>query len=213
MRIDDLLPPQFVVAGTDTDVGKTVVAAILASGLRASYWKPLQSGTREGSDADVIRAVSGLPGHLILPEAYRLNTPISPHASAAIDGITIDPGLLGVPTVPGRLIIEGAGGLMVPINNTTLLLDIIETWGLPVLLVARTRLGTINHTLLSLAALKARTIDVVGVVMNGPHDDISRQAIEHFGHVRVLATVPPLPEVTMETIRASFEQVFGGCEF
>jgi dethiobiotin synthetase len=186
MKIDEILPLQFVVAGTDTNVGKTIIASMLAAGLQSSYWKPIQSGLAEATDTEVVRALSGLPEHLLIPEVYRLKTPVSPHAAAAMDGISIDPTHLQLPTVAGRLIIEGAGGLMVPINDTTLLIDIIKTWRLPVLLISSTRLGTINHTLLSLAALRAHGVAVVGVVMNGRPDDISRLAIERYGKIRVL---------------------------
>lgn len=213
MKIGVFLPRQFVIAGTDTDVGKTVIASILAGGLQSSYWKPIQSGLNDYTDTEMVTTLSGLPEDLILPEAYRLKTPVSPHAAAALDGITIDPSRLKLPQIEGRLIIEGAGGLMVPINDDTLLIDIIRTWGLPVLLVASTRLGTINHTLLSLAALKSHGIDVVGVVMNGPPDRISSLAIERYGRIKVLATIPPLPAVTAETIKNSFKQFFGGENF
>lgn len=213
MKINQFLPLQFVVAGSDTNVGKTVVSSMLAAGLKSTYWKPIQSGLNECTDTEMVRAVSGLPEQLILAEAYRLSTPVSPHASAALDGITINPDLLSLPKIQGRLIVEGAGGLMVPVNDTTLLIDIIKTWGLPVLLVTSTRLGTINHTLLSLAALRSHEIEVVGVVMNGSPDDISRTAIEHYGRAKVLTTIPHLPEVTVETIKAGFEMYFGGNNF
>lgn len=210
MRIERYLPRQFVVAGTDTGVGKTVVAALLATGLKAAYWKPIQSGLTETTDTDQVRALSALPEEAILPEAYRLTTPISPHASAALDQVIIDPARLTVPRIEGRLIIEGAGGLMVPLNNETLLIDLLRAWQLPVLLVARSRLGTINHTLLSLAALRALGIQVVGVVMNGEPDAVSRQAIEHYGKIRVLAEVPHLPLLNATTIRETYERVFAG---
>lgn len=213
MRIDQYLPERFVVAGTDTGVGKTVIAAILTAGLRASYWKPLQSGLTETTDTEVVQALSALPASSLLTEAYRLTSPISPHASAALDGITIDPARLRLPTVTGRLIVEGAGGLLVPINSETLLIDLIGQWQLPVLLVTRSRLGTINHTLLSLAALRAHGIGVVGVVMNGESDEVSRQAIEFYGKVRVLAEVPILAELNPGTIRNVYARLFGGDGF
>lgn len=210
MRIEHYLPQQFVVVGTDTGVGKTVVAAMLAAGLKAAYWKPIQSGLTETTDTDRVRALSGLPESALLPEAFRLRTPISPHASAALDQVVIDPARLSLPRVEGRLIVEGAGGLMVPLNDDTLLIDLIRAWRLPALLVARSRLGTINHTLLSLAALRAYGISVVGVVMNGESDVVSRQAIEFYGKVRVLAEVPVLPRLNAATIRATYEVLFGG---
>lgn len=214
MKIDEYLPRQFVVAGTDTGVGKTMVAAMLTAGLPSSYWKPIQSGlTEEMTDTETVRALSGLPGDYFLPEAYRLNTPISPHAAAALDGITIERRALRLPLVPGRLIVEGAGGLLVPINDQTLLLDVLQDWRLPVLLVSRSRLGTINHTLLSLAALRGHGLEVVGVVMNGESDAVSRQAIEFYGKIRVLAQVPVLAELNSATIKTAYARLFGGEDF
>lgn len=213
MKIDQYLPRQFVVAGTDTGVGKTLVAAMLAAGLPASYWKPIQSGLAETTDTKIVQHLSGLPNAFFLPEAYRLKTPISPHASAALDGIVIDRARLCLPTVEGRLIVEGAGGLMVPINDQTLLIDVIGEWGLPVLLVGRSRLGTINHTLLSLAALRGYGVEVLGVVMNGESDDVSRQAIEFYGQVKVLAQVPVMPELNAAAIKTVYGRVFGGEDY
>lgn len=210
MRVDQHLPRQLVVTGTDTGVGKTVVAAMLAAGLKASYWKPIQSGLVEGSDTATVRSLSGLPEAALLPEAYRLQAPLSPHAAAALEGVAIDPARLSLPRVEGRLLIEGVGGLMVPINDQTLFIDLIRQWRLPVLLVARSRLGTINHTLLSLYALRAYGIEVVGVVMNGPSDPVSRQAIECYGQVRVLGEVPDIGELNALAIRRTYEQSFGG---
>ncbi len=213
MKIEEYLPRQFVVTGTDTGVGKTVVAAMLVAGLRSSYWKPVQSGLDETTDTEMVQTMSGLADGCTLAEVYRLRTPISPHASAALDGIVIDRQRLRLPEVKGRLIVEGAGGLMVPINDRILLIDVIRDWGLPVLLVARSRLGTINHTLLSLAALRAYGIEVLGVVLNGPADKVSRRAIEHFGEVRVLAEVPVLTELDAASIKAAYDRVFAGVSF
>ena len=212
MKIRELLPPQFVVAGTDTGVGKTLVAAILAAGLGASYWKPIQSGLAETTDTDSVRLLSALPAQSFLPEAYRLRAPLSPHASATLEGEVITLARLRLPQVTGRLIVEGAGGLMVPINDELLLIDVIREWGLPVVLVARSQLGTINHTLLSLAALTSYGIRVLGVVMNGGGDTVSRQAIERYGKVKVLAEIPLLSALDATAIRALFVRLFAGEE-
>ena len=204
MRIDHTLPRQFVIAGTDTGVGKTVVAAILAAGLPSSYWKPIQSGLTETTDTEIVQTLTALPANAILAERYRLTTPISPHASAALDGLIIDPAELRLPDIKGRLIIEGAGGVMVPINNETLLIDVIRSWRLPVLLVGRNRVGAINHTLLSLAVLRSYGIEVLGVVLNGGRDEVNRQAIELHGKTRVLAEVPILPKLCPVTIKKAY---------
>lgn len=213
MKISDYLPRQFVVAGTDTGVGKTFVSAMLAAGLSASYWKPIQSGLAGTTDTEIVQQLSGLPAAAFLPEAYRLSAPISPHASSALEGEVITLSRLRLPQVKGRLIVEGAGGLMVPISEEALLIDAIHDWGLPVLLVTRSRLGTINHTLLSLAALRAYGIQVVGVVMNGGGEAVSRQAIEFYGKVRVLAEIPKLPELNAASIQALYVRLFDAVEF
>lgn len=202
------LPRQFVVVGTDTGVGKTLVSAMLVAGLGASYWKPIQSGLADQTDSDVVRQLCARPETPCLPEAYRLHAPLSPHAAAAAEGISITRANLRLPKVDGRLIVEGAGGLMVPINRQTLLLDLIVDWGLPVLLVARNRLGVINHTLLSLAALRVSAIEVIGVVLNGGRDAVNRQAIETYGQVEVVAEIPALASISQATLRKAYATFF-----
>src|ERR1700761_7557679 len=155
---------RIVVTGTDTEIGKTVFAAGLADLLQACYWKPIQSGVDGETDSQVVARLGGLSSDRILPECYRLKTPVSPHQSAAIDGIRIDADKLVVPDTGGRtLVIEGAGGLMVPLDGATLYIDVFARWRLPVVLCARTSLGTINHSLLSIEALRHRRIDILGV--------------------------------------------------
>jgi dethiobiotin synthetase len=154
-----------VVTGTDTGIGKTVVAAGLVAVLGGRYWKPVQAGLADGTDSEVVVALA--PGALVHPEAYRLNTPCSPHHAAALDGVTIDPERLALPTGDGPLVVEGAGGVLVPLREDWLFADQIARWGLPVVLVARTALGTINHTLLSIEALRARGVTIAGVAFVG----------------------------------------------
>ncbi|TJV12373.1 MAG: dethiobiotin synthase [Mesorhizobium sp.] len=138
---------QRVVTGTDTGIGKTVFSAGLAGLLDGFYWKPVQSGLDEETDSEVVARLSGLPDGRVLPEVYRLTMPLSPHRSAEIDGVAIEADDLSFPVLPTPLVIEGAGGLMVPLNRQTRFIDIFEQWRLPVILCARTALGTINHTL------------------------------------------------------------------
>jgi len=152
---------RIVVTGTDTDVGKTVFAAGLAGALGASYWKPVQAGLEGGTDTTRVAALSGLPSANLLPEAYRLRTPCSPHRAAELDAIEIDTDRLALPDVEGPLVIEGAGGALVPVTRHMLFADLFAHWGLPVVLVARTGLGTINHSLLSIEALRARAVPVL----------------------------------------------------
>jgi dethiobiotin synthetase len=155
---------RLVVTGTDTGIGKTVTAAALAGYLEARYWKPVQAGLDDGGDRETVAALSG---QTVLPEAYRLGTPCSPHQAAAIDGVTIDPARLALPEGDGPLVIEGAGGVLVPLSEELLYADLFALWGLPVVLVARTSLGTINHSLLSLEALRARQVPVAGIAFVG----------------------------------------------
>ena len=152
---------RIVVTGTDTGIGKTVFAAGLADLFGASYWKPIQSGLDDETDSEVVARLGGLSSDRICPERYRLKTPVSPHQSAAIDGLHIDANELAVPDTGGRpLVIEGAGGLMVPLDPSTLYIDVFARWRVPVVLCARTAFGTINHSLLSVEALRRRDIDI-----------------------------------------------------
>ena len=148
--------PQLVICGTDTDVGKTVVSALVVQGLGASYWKPVQSGLEGGGDSGRLQALLQLPAERLLPEAYRLRAPVSPHWAAEQEGIALDRARLALPAVSGPLVVETAGGLLVPLRRDWLQIDQLAVWGLPVLLVARSGLGTLNHTLLSVEALRRR---------------------------------------------------------
>jgi len=186
------LLPRLVVCGTDTDVGKTVVSALLVQGLGAHYWKPVQSGLEGGGDSGRLQQLLQLPAERRLPEAYRLQAPASPHWAAELEGRELDPARLALPATPGALVVETAGGLLVPLTRRWLQIDQLQRWGLPVLLVARSGLGTLNHTLLSLEALRQRRIPVLGLVLNGePHPDNPRTLAE-LGGVPVLAELPPL---------------------
>src|SRR5258706_9195276 len=155
--------PRVVITGTDTDVGKTVFAAALAGRLDGSYWKPIQSGLDGGTDRDMVARLSGLSSDRILPEAYRFVTACSPHRAAAIEGVAIDPDRLTPPDTGLPLVIEGAGGALVPLAPDLLFADLFAAWGAPVVIVARTVLGTINHSLLTIEALRARRIPLLGV--------------------------------------------------
>jgi len=189
-----------VVTGTDTGVGKTVAAAALAWRLGASYWKPVQAGLDEETDSE---AVARLAGVEVLPEAYRLTTPCSPHRAAELDGVTIDPDRLVPP--PGRVVIEGAGGTLVPLTRELVYADLFARWGLPVVVVARTTLGTINHALLTVEALRARSIWVGGILFSGNAMPDSEATICAMGKVRSLGRIPALDPLTPETLRAAAE--------
>jgi dethiobiotin synthetase len=198
----------FVVSGTDTNVGKTVFSAGLAGALGAYYWKPIQSGVAPEGDKETVTRLSGLPASHILPEKYRLNAPLSPHRSAELDGIVIKPDTLVPPQVHGPLVIEGAGGLMVPITREFLQIDLYRKWDLPVILVARTTLGTINHTLLSIAALRMQEIPLHGVAFIGEDNSDNIRTIGEMGDVRVLGRLPHLPQLNAHTLRDAFTSHF-----
>jgi dethiobiotin synthetase len=204
------LPPRLFITGTGTDVGKSVVSAMLLAGTRGFYWKPVQSGLDPSSDSQWVRHVTGLPSAHFLPETYRLKNPLSPHAAAALDGVRIELSAFRFPALPspGPLIVEGAGGVLVPLNERHFMLDLIVQLALPVLVVAASRLGTINHTLLTLQALRGRGATVAGVIMNGPADESNRRAIEHYGDIPVVAHIEPLPAMTPEALRAIFARYF-----
>lgn len=186
-----------VVTGTDTGIGKTVFSAGLTAALQASYWKPVQSGQEEETDSQVVARLSGRP---VLPEGYLLQLPASPHLSAEAEGVTIDPAALDLPQVDGVLVAEGAGGVMVPLNREVLYLDLFARWGAPVILCARTQLGTINHTLLSLQALCGVGCDVIGVVFIGEAEEDVEQTICQFGDVAHLGRLPVIEGLDQTTV-------------
>ncbi|MBA4132314.1 MAG: ATP-dependent dethiobiotin synthetase BioD [Hyphomicrobium sp.] len=199
---------RFVVSGTDTNVGKTVFSAGLAGALNGYYWKPIQSGFAPEGDKETVMRLSGLPASHILPERYRLTAPLSPHRSAEMDGVVIQPATLTLPEVAGPLVIEGAGGLMVPITREFLQIDLYRKWDLPVILVARTTLGTINHTLLSIAALRMQEIPLHGVAFVGEDNSDNIRTIGEMGDVRVLGRLPHLPQLNAHTLRDAFTTHF-----
>lgn len=191
---------KYFITGTDTDVGKTVASAWAMLHLGASYWKPVQSGLAGETDEAAVRRLTGVPDDRFLPSAYALPEPLSPHESARRAGVAIALSRLTLPPHDGPLIVEGAGGLMVPLNDETLIVDLIRALGLPVILVCRSTLGTINHTLLSLEALRRRDIEIAGVVINGPPTPHNREAIVQYGRVPVLAEMPLLDPLTRDAL-------------
>ena len=197
--------PLFV-TGTDTDVGKTVVSAALMLGLDAYYWKPIQAGLTPSTDSKDVLDWTGLSEERLLPETYRLREPMSPHAAAALEGVAVDMAAILATELPSDrpVVVEGAGGLMVPLNERDLMVDLMGRMAMPIVLVARTGLGTLNHTLLSLSELRRRSMPVLGVVLNGDEHESNRRAIEEYGDVRVLGRVPPLDDIDPHSLRAAF---------
>jgi len=202
-----------VVTGTDTGIGKTVFAAALAGALDAYYWKPVQAGLDEETDRETVMRLSGLSEQRMLREAYRLKTPASPHLAAKIDGVTIAPQVLALPDIDQALVVEGAGGLMVPLTESLTYIDVMAKWGAPVALCARTTLGTINHSLLSIEALRARAVPLLGVAFIGDENAESEKIICQLGQTRHLGRLPILASLTRETLRAAFAQHFNVEDF
>ncbi|MFB9984482.1 dethiobiotin synthase [Mesorhizobium kowhaii] len=199
---------RIVITGTDTGIGKTVFSAGLAGLLDGSYWKPVQSGLDGETDSEVVERLAGLPPGRVLPEVYRLKSPLSPHRSAELDGVAIEAAKLSLPALPGPLVIEGAGGLMVPLNRQTKLIDIFAQWQLPVILCARTALGTINHTLLSIEALRARSIPLIGLAFIGDEVADTQRTIVEFSGVPQLGRLPHLDPLTGKTLRDAMTTSF-----
>ena len=192
-----------IVTGTDTDIGKTVFAAGLTAALGARYWKPVQAGLADGSDAASVVTL-GVPAHRVLPEAYRLTTPCSPHLAAEIDGVTIEPERLALPEVDGALVVEGAGGVMVPVTRDLIFADLFARWAKPVVLVARTGLGTINHSLLSIEALRSRGVPILGIAFVGDAVEDSEATIATLGKIRRLGRLPRLDPLNAATLAEAF---------
>lgn len=202
----------FVITGTHTGAGKTLVAGVLAAGLGADYWKPVQAGTEPETDSQwVARHAAGMGR--IHPEAYLLPYPESPHSSAARAGVAIDPARLTIPHTENTLIIEGAGGVLVPLAEDLLYADMFARWAMPVVLVVQHTLGCINHTLLSLEALHTRSVPVHGLVFcsGNPADTAQTEAMGYLlrrsglpllGNIPLLASpLPPLAQLYRQYMR------------
>lgn len=201
------LPRRLVVSGTDTGIGKTVVAAALTQALNAAYWKPVQAGLDGETDSATVARLADVGPGRIIPEAWRLTTPASPHRAAALDGVTIDLVSLVPPAAPS-LVIEGAGGVMTPLTRRDTFADLFALWRIPVVLVARTALGTLNHTLLALEALGHRDVPVVGVAFVGDPQPDSEALIPEMTGVPRLGRLPVLPSLSPATLRAAFQTHF-----
>ncbi len=189
----------FFITGTDTNIGKTVVSAFMCQYLNADYFKPIQTG--DESDAAAVFNLTDLTENRVHQPTYSLTEPRSPHEAAMKDGVKIDLNTIILPDTQNRpLIVEGAGGVLVPLNEKELMIDLIKKLDLPVIVVAHPELGTINHTLLTLEALRSREIEVAGIVMNGGSDEQNRMAIQFYGKCEIIWEIPEFEEISKETI-------------
>ena len=202
-----------VVTATDTDVGKTIFSAALTAALDGAYWKPVQAGIEGGTDSETFLSLSGLGEDRLLPEAYRLNTPASPHLAAAIDNVVIDASRLVPPPCDRRLVIEGAGGALVPLGGGLLFADIFAQWRLDTVIVARTTLGTINHSLMTIEALRSRGVPILGIAFIGDANEDSENTIAAIGRVKRLGRLPLLAPLDRRTLAAAFATHFNRADF
>ncbi|MCX6213537.1 dethiobiotin synthase [Spirosoma sp.] len=194
------LPARLIVAGIGTEIGKTVSSAVLVEALQADYWKPVQSGGLDDSDTATVRRLISNTKSYFHPEAYRLTQPLSPHAAAEIDGVTIDLAKFNLPETQNALVVELAGGLMVPLNNHELTIDLVQKLALPVVLVSRNYLGSINHTLLSVEACRSRNIPLVGILFNGPTVAASESFILNYTGLSCIGRIGQEAIVTKDVI-------------
>lgn len=192
---------KFIVTGIGTDIGKTVVSSILAEALKATYWKPVQAGDLDSSDSIKIKKWCS-ESVQVLPEAFRLSQPLSPHSAAEIDHLKITANDLVLPQVDGNFILEGAGGIMVPFNQEGLLfVDLIPFWNLPVILVSRHYLGSINHTLLTAEILQNRGVKIEGIIFVGDENKSTESIILSKTKLKLIARIPIAEEITSEFIK------------
>jgi dethiobiotin synthetase len=196
------------VTGTDTGVGKTLLSALLVAALQRKYWKPIQTGACEGTDRQIVMKLAEVQETEANPEAYIFEPPVSPHLAAEKQGIEIDFNRIRRPASSSRLIIEGAGGLLVPINSKQLMVDLIKHLEAPAVIATRTTLGTINHTLLTIAAARHAALDIRGVVMIGHDNAENRKAIERYGNVSVIGAIPWLDRIDRPMLVSIFNQHF-----
>jgi dethiobiotin synthetase len=200
---------ELFVTGTDTNVGKTVLSALLVAALNGTYWKPIQTGTSEGTDRQQVMRWADLPESQTVPECYRFAPPVSPHLAAEWDGSTIEMERIRKPRVAAPpLIIEGAGGVMVPINASQTMLDLMLHLGAPAVVASRTALGTINHSVLTVRALRGAGIGVKGVVMIGEENKDNERAIERYGEVPIVGRIPLLSCICYKNLVQVFETEF-----
>ena len=198
---------QFVICGTDTDIGKTLISSLFVRGLNSFYWKPIQSGIESETDSQAVERLAKVNKEKIINEAYVFTEPVSPHWAAEIDQKIINFELLNLPNVDDSLIVETAGGLMVPITRNYLQIDQIRKWGLPVILVCKSELGTLNHTLLSIEALEKRNIKILGLVINGKKHLDNPKTLTEFSGLPIIAEFPYIQKCNSNNLDILWEEL------
>ncbi len=191
---------RIVICGTDTDIGKTVISSLLVQGLNAIYWKPIQSGFKNGGDTNTVCKLLNLPKERYLPELYKFKAAVSPHWAAELEKKVIEPKSIRLPMSNQPLIIEMAGGVMVPLTRDYLQIDLLKEWMLPVILVAKSGLGTLNHSLLTIEALNKRKIPILGIIFNGELHKDNPKTIEQFGEIPIIAQLPRLRNLSAKSL-------------
>jgi len=205
--------PDLFVTGTDTGVGKTLLSALLVAALDLDYWKPIQTGAAEGTDRQTVLMWADIAAERAHPEAYIFDPPVSPHLAAELNGVEIELEKIRRPPASKRLVIEGAGGVLVPINSKLFMLDVARHLQTSVVVVSRTALGTINHTLLTIAAVRRAELEITGVVMIGKENRENHQAVERYGRVPVVGWIPWLDRIDREMLRTVFNRHFDAGAF
>jgi dethiobiotin synthase len=201
------------VTGTDTGVGKTVLSALLVAALNRRYWKPIQTGASEGTDRVAVMKWASVPADSTYPEAFLFDPAVSPHLAAEQKGIRIELQDILRPADVKPIVIEGAGGALVPINDQMLMTDLIRRLEAPVIVTARTTLGTINHTLLTVSAIRQARLPMKGIVMVGAENSDNRKAVERYGNVPVVGFIPWLEPIDRSNLCRVFERYFDKAAF
>lgn len=196
------------VTGTDTGVGKTLLSALLVAALDRDYWKPIQTGAEEGTDRETVLRLAEIDAGRAWPESYIFAPPVSPHLAAEWQQTKIDFEKIRRPASAKTLVIEGAGGILVPINARQSMLDLARHLVAPVVIASRTALGTINHSLLTIAAIRRANLELRGVVMSGKENADNRRAIERYGNVPVIGWIPWMERIDAKTLQTVFQQHF-----
>lgn len=199
---------RYFITGIGTGIGKTITSAIITEKLKADYWKPIQSGDLEQSDSLAIKNLISNDQTIIHPETYRLNHPLSPHLSAKMDGVNIELTNIILPKTDNKLVVEGAGGLMVPLNDKDLILDLIKHLALEVIVVSQNYLGSINHTLLTINTLKQHNITIKGIIFNGDENLESQSYILNYTEVDHLGNIPFIQNISKSEIKVAGKNLF-----